>query len=264
MAKGKGERAADTDVWWEGLRWIEGVWMQAERFETVFYEFQSALFDARTRARCNASDSRGTAEKDDYDRDYRPFDPQRPIRVPTRVLGMQVQTDLDLLIVALRNVLRAQVRLPTALRTEMTGEHVLELLRNIAEHWDEVGGPSAEKLANSYPDFSADGIAFTNKEIWVGGLDDGVPLSRIRAWLVRVRQALVAALTSAGVKVPDDMDSMIAGDDALAWPPDRRRYALWSVPIIDMEDWPTRELPSEVAALMAERFLRLRERDSAD
>jgi hypothetical protein len=151
---------------------------------------------------------------------------------------MQVTTDLDLLIVAVRDVLRAQSRLPAALQTKMRGEDALELLRNIVEHWDEVGGRSADELASAHPDVSIDAIEFTNKEIWVGG----VPVSRIRVWLVRVRQALVAALASAGVDVSDDMESMVAGDDALDWPPNRRRYRLWGVPVIDMEDWPTDEM----------------------
>jgi hypothetical protein len=232
--------------------------MQAERFETVFYEFQCARLDAEMRERCNAPD--GAAWKEAYDRDHRPFDPQRPVRVPTWALAMQVTTDLDLLIVAVRNVLRAQTRLPAALQTKMTGDDVLELMRNIVEHWDEVDGPSAEKLASTHPDVSVDAIEFTNKEVCVGG----VPLSRIRAWLARVRQALVDALTSAGIDVPDDMESMVAGDDTLTWPPDRRRYRLWSVPIVDMNDRPTDEMPSEVAALVAERFQQLRARDTAD
>lgn len=234
--------------------------MQAERLETVCYEFQGALLDAEMRVRCNAPDGNSIAWKEAYDRNYRPYDPQRPVRVPTRALAMQVTTDLDLLIVAVRNVLRAQSRLLGDLQTKLTGEDVLELLRNIAEHWDEVGGRSADKLASAHPNVSPDAFELTNKEIWVGG----VPLSRIRAWLVRVHQALVAALTSAGIDVPDDMGSIVAGDDALTWPPDRHRYRFWRVPVIDIADWPTGELPPEVAALAAERFQRLRARDKAD
>lgn len=263
MATSKGVPASATEVWWGGLRWVEGAWMQAERFESAFYELQSALLDADMRKHCNAADDSGVAWRESYDRDHPTFDPQRPIRVPTWALAMQVQTDLDLLIVAVRNLLRAQDRLPEDLRTEMTGEDVLELLRNIAEHWDEVGGRSAEALARAHPDVIADAIAFTNKEIWIGGMN-GVPLSRVRAWLVRVRPALVSALAVEGIEVPDDMASMVPGDDDLAWPTDRRRYALWSVPILGMEEWPTKELPRSVAELIAKRFLALRERDWTD
>ena len=239
--------------------------MQAERFESAFYELQHALSDAQMRKDLNASDEDSAAWRAAYDRDHPRFDPERPIRVPTWALAMQAQTDLDLLIVAVRNVLRAQVRLPSTLRTEITGENVLELLRNIAEHWDENGGRSANELARAHPDVSADAIAFTNKEIWVGGVEDGIPLSRIRAWLGRVRSALVAALGAEGIEVPDDMASTVAGDDELKWPSDRRRYALWRVPTVDMKEWPTEALPQSAAELIAAaRFQSLRRRDSAD
>lgn len=264
MAKAQGGPAPAAEVWWKGLRWLEGAWMQAERFEVAFYELQSALFDAQMRKDLNASDDDSAAWRASYDRDHPRFDPRRPIRVPTWALAMQAQTDLDLLIVAVRNVLRAQVRLPGELRTEITGENVLELLRNVAEHWDERGGRSAEELARAHPDVSVDVISFTNKEIWVGGIKDGIPLSRIRAWLGRVRSALVTALEADGTEVPDDMASMVAGDDELQWPSDRRRYALWSVPTVDMKEWPTEAVSRKVTELLAERFRALRGRDATE
>ena len=235
--------------------------MQAARFEAVFYEFRNAMSDAEERARCNSPDDNAVEWKEHYDRNYQPYDSQRPVKVPTLALSMQVATELDLLIVAVRNLLRAQARLPERLRTTMTDEDALELLRNVTEHWDEVGGRSAEKLATEHPDVSVDGIMFTNKEIWIGGK---VPLSRIRAWLARAHQDFVVALESAGVIAPGDFASLVEGDDSLAWPPDRHRYRYWSLPIVDEKDWPTKEMPAELARLFRERFRRLRERDVAD
>ncbi|WP_207125020.1 hypothetical protein [Actinocatenispora comari] len=142
----------------------------------------------------------------------------------------------------------------------MSGQEVLELLRNLSEHWDEIGGRSAEKLEENYPDVSVDTVKCTNKEIWIAN----VPLSRIRAWVNRVRESLIAALESVGVDVPDDMGSMIGGDDALSWPADRHRYRLWMIPLVEMRDWPTDEIPTEVGALISERFARLRARDVTD
>lgn len=258
MAKGTPARA--EVVWWNGLRWVEGAWMQLERFQDAFYEQQHALADARMRAAL-------TDPKDGwriaYDRDYGPYDPRRPIRVPTWALEMQSATELDLLIVAVRNVIRAQDRLPADIRTSMTGEDVLELLRNVNEHWDEEGGRSVEELKVAHPDVRLGEIRYTNKEIWVGG----VPLSRILAWLARVREALKEALTTAGIEVPDDLDSAVDGDDALPWPEDRRRYRLWAVPHIDMEDWgppPPEDMAGAVDDMLALRFLNLRRRDHAD
>lgn len=67
MAKGTPARA--EDVWWNGLRWVEGAWMQSERFEEAFYEQQHALADADMRARlANPEDTWRVA----YDRDYEP------------------------------------------------------------------------------------------------------------------------------------------------------------------------------------------------
>jgi hypothetical protein len=264
MAKPKAQPvpASDEDVWWTGLRWVEGAWMQTHRFEDAFRDYRSALLDAETRARCNEPEGHMVEWRESYDR-RDPYDPERPICVPTVALAMQYTTELDFLMVAVRNVLRAQERLPADEQTEMTAQRVLKLLRDVAEHWDEVGGRSSDELASKHPDVLIGAIAFTNKEIWVGD----VPLSRIRAWLARVRRALITALTSAGVTVPDELESTVPGDDDLRWPEDRRRYRLWQVPIPDKEDWPPPpppEMDEAISFYEAERFKNLRARDHAD
>ncbi|WIV57792.1 hypothetical protein [Amycolatopsis nalaikhensis] len=253
--------APDNVVWRRGLRWVEGAQMQAHRFETVFFELQTALEDARMRALLIDSSENRASCMEQYDNDYELFDSRRPVKVPTPALLMQAMTELDLLIVAIRNVLRAQVRLPDQLKTSMADDDVLELLRNVAEHWDEDGGRSINTLTEKHPDVLVDGVSFTNKEIWIGGK---VPLSRIRAWLPRVHHALVSSLEYAGELVRDDMASLVAGDDALSWPPGRLRYRYWRLPVVDVKDWPTTEMPPEVAHLIQERFRGLRERDVAD
>ncbi|WP_143253937.1 hypothetical protein [Amycolatopsis keratiniphila] len=235
--------------------------MQADRFETVFFELQTALEHARQRALLNDGSTTSNSWVKQSDKDYKFFDPRRPVKVPTPALWMQAMTELDLLIVAVRNVLRAQVRLPEQLKTSMTDDDVLELLRNVAEHWDEDDGPSIRTLTEAHPEVLVHGITFTNKEIWIGGR---VPLSRIRAWLPRVHHALVLSIESIGESVLDDMASLITGDDTLSWPPDRLRYRYWSLPVVDEKDWPTTEMPPEMAHLIQERFRNLRERDVAD
>ena len=176
---------------------------------------------------------------------------------------MQVSSELDLLIVAVRNVLRAQDRLPEQVRTSMGDQDVLELLRNIAEHWDETGGRSERELAERYPTVKPDAVSYTNKEARLGGLD-GVPLSRIKAWLYRVEKALRDCLSQEGADVPDDwMASHVPGDDDLPWPKERLRYH-WSIPHLPEKEWPREDMPEEVARLLAERSVRLRERDPKD
>ena len=176
---------------------------------------------------------------------------------------MQVATELDLLGVAVRNVLRAQARIPEQYRPEMGGQDVPELIRNVSEHWDEEDGRSARKLAQDHPAVSVVGITCTDKEIWIGGLD-GVPISRIRAWLRRVWQSLVMCLTGVGIEVPEDlMESRVEGDDGLPWPAERLYYH-WSIPKMDEENWPRERMPPEVADLLAARFASLRSRDHLD
>ena len=175
-----GEAEADTKVRSGRVvgrpGWVEGAWMQSERFQDVFYEWQSALLDAGWRSRLIDTSHEWRKH---FDHNYDEYDPERPIRVPTLALSWQVWNELDLLIVAVRNVLRAQDRLPDEARTQMSGQEVLGLLRNLAEHYDEDGGPSADKLATDHPDVIPGVVEFTNKEIWIGGL----PLSRIvRGW----------------------------------------------------------------------------------
>jgi len=106
-------------------------------------------------------------------------------------------------------------------------------------------------------------IAYTSKEIWIGGID-GIPLSRIQAWLARVEVALIRCLQGAGIKVPSELTaSRIEGDDALAWPPERLRYH-WSIPRLPEAEWPRQEMPAEVADLLAQRSADLRARDPKD
>jgi hypothetical protein len=234
--------APDEHVWWNGLRWVEAAHMQVTRFSEAFDEEVRALTDADMRRRLNDDSDVSRSWRQSMDVNYRSFDQQRPLRVPSWSLHMQVATELDLLSVAVRNVLRAQARIPEQHRPEMGGEDVLELMRNVSEHWDEEGGRSASALAKDYPNVSVGGIAYTNKEIWIGG-GDGVPISRILAWLGRVWQALVTCLTDAGIAVPEDlMTSRVEGDDELPWPAERLGYH-WSIPKVAEEDWPREEMP---------------------
>lgn len=234
--------------------------MQVAWFAEAFFEEVHALTDAGMRHHLNHDSDLSRAWRASMDANHPPYDPQRPLRVPSWGLHMQVATELDLLSVAVRNVLRAQARIPEQRRPEMGGQDVLELMRNVSEHWDEDGGRSADELAKDHPEVSVGGIAYTNKEIWIGGLD-GVPISRIQAWLRRVWQSLVTCLTGAGIDVPEDlMASRVEGDDELPWPAERLRYH-WSIPKVDEEDWPRKRMPPEVADLLAARFASLRSRD---
>jgi hypothetical protein len=261
--RGQGLRAPDEDVWWTGLRWIEAARMQADRFTEAFYEEVAALTDAGIRYRLNSGDEHGRSWRASIDANQPPYDPGRPLRVPSWGLHMQVATELDLLSVAVRNVLRAQKRIPEQHRPEIGGQDVLELLRNVSEHWDEVGGRSATSLAKDHPEVSVSAIAYTGKEIWIGGLD-GVPISRIQAWLGRVRQSLITCLAGAGIDVPDDlMASRAEDDDELPWPAERLCYH-WSIPKVREQDWPRERMPPEIADLLAARFASLRSRDHLD
>jgi hypothetical protein len=256
-----GKPADPVGVWFGGLRWVEAAWMQTHRFEEALYEHTAALFDAQQRAWCNKPE--GAQWRNAYDQEERSSS-QRPVRVPTVALTWQIATEMDLLIVAVRNVLRAQDILPDQLQSAMTGQDILELLRNIGEHWDEVEGSSQRGLAREYPDIVVGEVQYTNKEIWIGG----VPISRIVAWLVRVREALISALKESDITVLDEMDSIVEGDDALAWPQRRLRHRLWQAQTFDIdEDWDLAHPPEvveNVERLMAERFKNLRARDFAD
>ncbi|GAA4409868.1 hypothetical protein ACFQV2_31545 [Actinokineospora soli] len=234
--------------------------MQVSRFEDVVYALVRAYADAETRARMDEP-SESTAEWRAFYDGLPPRDDQRPETVPSYALLMQVSTELDLLVVAVRNVLRAQRRLPDHLRTSMTDQEAIELLRNIAEHWDEIGGRSAERLAAAYPDVSATSYTYNTKEIWIG---NAIPLSRVIAWLARVQSALVEALSTAGISVPDDLVSMVEGDDELPWPHDRLRFRYWALPLAEKKDWPTEGLPDDAAELLGQLFLNRRRRDHAD
>lgn len=254
--------APDEFVWWNGLRWIDAAHMQVWRFEEAFGEEMHAQADARHRQQLGDHSEISGSWRKSYDEHHEPYDPRRPIRVPSWSLHMQSANELDLLAVAIRNVLRAQERIPAEQRPEMGGQDALELLRNVSEHWNELGGRSANRLTVAHPDIELGRIAFTNKEIWIGGTD-GVPLSRITAWLLRVQRALEACLSDAGILVPNPSSSLIDGDDDLPWPPERLHFH-WSIPRVEEQNWPRDEMPEEVAQAMALIFARRRARDHTD
>lgn len=263
MPRANPSPAPDDAVWWTGIKWTLAAQMQLERFEEAFFEQIHADLDAKHRRQLSDKSENSRAWRESYDTNYEAYAPQRPLRVPSWALHMQVSSELDLLTVAVRNVLRAQDRLPEQVRTSMSDQAMLELLRNIAEHWDETGGHSELELADRYPTVKPEALAFTNKEVWIGGLH-GVPLSRVKAWLYRVEEALRDRLGQQGDPVPEDwMASRASGDDDLPWPKERLHYH-WSIPRVPEQEWPREEMPEEVARPFAERFARLRARDSKD
>jgi len=229
--------------------------MQTTRLSDVVLAWFAALADARLRAHLNEDTDHARSWRESYDA-HQPYDPQRhdpqrPIRVPTFAIHAQVSIEFEFFLIAVRNLLRAQERLPADLRPAMTDQRLLHLTRNIAEHWDEVRGWSAEAFASEYPDRTLGQISATNKEVFVSD----VPSTRVIAWLARVNRALTQAIDDA---------SMVSGDDDLAWPRERRRERLWQVPQLDMPEWPTEEMPAEVVELLHERFRSLRERDGVE
>ncbi|BDO43062.1 hypothetical protein [Cellulomonas sp. NTE-D12] len=169
---------------------------------------------------------------------------------------------LDFLLVAIRGVLRAQAKIPEAIRPEMADQQMLKHMRDVAEHFDVV--PEATKrLANQFPTVNTGQVAWTTKEIWIGGLE-GVPLSRVQSWLWRVHEALVTCLAGVGIDVPDDLlASYVEGDDALKWPSERLRFH-WSLPTMDERDWPREPMPEALQALLAQRWATQRTRDPKD
>jgi hypothetical protein len=176
---------------------------------------------------------------------------------------MQVGTELDFLLLTIRNVLRAEARLPDETRTAMADSDLLQILRNVAEHFDEVGGWSREALARDWPGAQSGLVAFTNKEIWIGG-ETGVPLSRVQAWAARVSEALSQALGGVATAVQvNPLASRVEGDDELPWPEGRLWYGWW-LPTLDVSDWPAEEAPQELVETFAAVFARRRLRDPRD
>lgn len=257
--------APDDEVWFQGLRWVEAVNMQAARVEEAVAEQHAANTDAAIRSALNNAEDETelrAARRAAFDAD--PEIGSRPVRVPSWSLGMQVSTEMDFLIVAVRNLLRAQDRLPAPAATAMADQEILELLRKTAEHYDRRDGRSQQQLAQKYPRVMPDAFHFTSKEIWIGGGPSGIPLSRIREWSARVSSALREALNNIGVPTPDDFDaSLVDGDDDQDWPAERLHFGWW-LPFVHESEWPEGEPPEGLTEVLAERFQNLRGRDGND
>lgn len=236
----KSQPIPDEDAWWNGLMWVDGARMQARRFEDVINEWLEAEYDTKYRHRNSGDGEVERRWRYETDRDYQPYDPRRPIRVVTAALAMQLAVDLRFLIVACNHVMTALERIPEPARPKMSGQELLYLMRNVSEHWEELGGPSAKKLALANLDHTT--IRFAGGQAWIGDGKDAIPMSRIHDWLERSREALVATLTGAGHDVTEETESNYAGDDELEWPPDRLRYH-WALPHLELEDWDGARFP---------------------
>jgi hypothetical protein len=261
-ADGSRKSAPDSEVWFTGLKWVEAARMQLDRFDEAFAEQVRAEQDAGMRQHLRDDSERSRQWRESLDA-HPAHDRARPLRVPTWSLRMQVAAELDFLIQAVRNVVRAQDLIPEPERPAMDGQRVLKLLRDVSEHFDDPAPRAGVALAEKHPEVAVGVIAYTIKEIWIGGFE-GIPLSRVKAWLARVEVALIRCLQRAGVEVPTDMSaSRFEGDDALAWPPERLRYH-WSIPRLPESEWPRQEMPAELAELLAKRAANLRARDPED
>jgi hypothetical protein len=261
MAKNQGQPADDLTVWLRGLRWVEAAWMQSHRLTDVAEHFEGALADARLRTGLDADTDHARRWRESYDI-YQPYDPQRPIRVPTFALHTQVTIEFEFFVIAVRNVMRALDRLPEKRRPTMTDQRLFHLTRNITEHFDNIGGWSEVAFANEYPDRGLGQISVTSKETYVSD----VPISRVQVWLARANDALTEAIkdTDPDALPPSDEASMVLGDDDVAFPPERRRERLWQVPQIEMDDWPTQDIPDAIAELVQQKFQLRRLRDGVD
>jgi hypothetical protein len=265
------EPADDLTVWLRGLRWVEAAWMQASRLTDVAEHWFGAVADARLRASLNEETDNAREWRDGYETNpNQEFDPRSgtfrpaplPVRVPTFALHTQVSAEFEFFVIAVRNVMRAQDRLPEDKRPKMTDQRLFHLTRNVTEHFDNVGGWSEVAFANEYPDRGLGQIGVTSKELYVSD----VPISRVIAWLERVKQALTQAIkdTDPDALPPSDDASVVEGDDDLAWPAERRRERLWQVPQLDMADWPTEEMPPEVEEILQQKFRLRRLRDGVE
>ena len=265
------EPADDLTVWLRGLRWVEAAWMQASRLTDVAEHWFGAVADARLRASLNEDTDNAREWRDGYETNpNQEFDPRSgtfrpaplPVRVPTFALHTQVSAEFEFFVIAVRNVMRAQDRLPEDKRPKMTDQRLFHLTRNVTEHFDNVGGWSEVAFANEYPDRGLGQIGVTSKELYVSD----VPISRVIAWLERVKQALTQAIkdTDPDALPPSDDASVVEGDDDLAWPAERRRERLWQVPQLDMADWPTEEMPPEVEEILQQKFRLRRLRDGVE
>jgi hypothetical protein len=95
MPGAKPNPVPDEQIWWTGLKWALAAHMQVARFEEAFFEQVGADLDAEQRRRLNDDSAHSRSWRESYDAKYQPYDPQRPLRVPSWALYMQVSSDLD-------------------------------------------------------------------------------------------------------------------------------------------------------------------------
>jgi hypothetical protein len=88
------ESADDLTVWLGGLRWVVGAWMQTTRLTDVVHAWDAALADARLRAHLNEDIDHARSWRESYDA-HQPYDPQRPIRVPTLAVNVQLSIEFE-------------------------------------------------------------------------------------------------------------------------------------------------------------------------
>lgn len=227
-----------ANVYRNGLRWADAVFMQAHRLRTALSEYEAALDDTRMRdLLAHSDDDRWWAHYEKLPM----FDPERPIRAMTWRLGWQCSNEHDLLLVAASNLHRAVKRLPDPSLSEARSGRIAKLLRNISEHYDELGGWSRENLSQDFPDVEVGLTAYTGKEVWIGGFE-GVTINDLCQWAESARDLLQAALASlTGDSAPEALDGLDTDSLELPFPPERVFWS-WQVGSEHASAWPSNRL----------------------
>ncbi|MUU73527.1 hypothetical protein [Pseudarthrobacter sp. GA104] len=244
MAKSK--KRPGPELWSEALMWVEAAEMQCVRFERLVRENELAREDAYRRHDCAVRPwMRGIGDP--------------PILVPTVALGWQQQAELSFLLVATQHVQTAEASLPKEHRpkTVLDEERILFLLRDLSEHREDAEGRARRELLESqhsamlreihemlamrrggkhelealrvkleaYPPSLFELPMPDDEEVWLAG----IPLTRIRVWLIDARWCFRRALAEAGVVAPEPLASTVPGDDIHDWPALRLRYRAWEL-----------------------------------
>lgn len=157
-------RTSDTDsVRRSATMWIEIVYLQAARLEYAIERFSTFVFDQEEAELTDAEDC-----------------PPRTNPVANAA------ADAYFFLLAVAQLIKCVGELPDDHLPNHDDAHLLRLLRDFNEHWEDPHGKAGSSLRRIIPDISPGRFHYTKKEVWF----EGVSLTATMDWVGQIDDRL--------------------------------------------------------------------------
>lgn len=189
------QKRDEAEIRWRALAWAEIVSLQTARFDESLMRFHDGVTAARFRELYKDGSPR-LAWMKEYEDACRVVLTRHDICV--------LDADHHFLIIAIAQLIKCVSDLPKDDLPTLRDAEFLTKVRNMEEHWDELGGPSITELRKSSPNIAPGQIpAYTKKYTVIGG---NVTVEQVADWAREVDAKLRDNAIRAGEPYPSNTE----------------------------------------------------------